>query len=58
MFVKTDKDTQEEVAISNSEMTKVLKRDITSNLVDDTISDMTMGAYIHRDQVPSYKHKP
>ena len=57
MFVKTDKKTQEDVVISSTQMTEILERDVTKNLVDDTLTDMAMGAYIHRDQVATYKYK-
>ena len=57
MFVKTDKKTQEEVIISSTEMTHILERDVSKNLVDDTLTDMAMGAYTHQDQVATYKYK-
>ncbi|MDX8388512.1 MAG: N-carbamoyl-L-amino acid amidohydrolase [Ghiorsea sp.] len=57
MFVKIDKKTKEEVIISSTEMTIVLERDVKDNLVDDTLTDMVISAYEHRDQVASYKYK-
>jgi hypothetical protein len=57
MFVKIDKKTKAEVIISSTEMTNILERDVSDNLVDDTITDMVLGAYDHRDQTSIYKYR-
>jgi len=57
MFVKIDKKTKEEVVISSTEMTNILERDVADNLVDDTLTDMVISAYEHRDQTSIYKYK-
>ena len=57
MFVKIDKKTRQEVVISSTEMTLVLERDIKDNLVDDTLTEMVVSGYEHRDQTSTYKYK-
>jgi len=57
MFVKIDKKTKKEIIISSTEMTIILERDVANNLVDDTLTDMVLGAYQHRDQQSIYKYK-
>jgi len=57
MFVKIDKKTKAEVVISSTEMTNILERDVASNLVDDTLTDMVTSAYQHRDKASIYKYK-
>jgi len=57
MFVKIDKKTHKEVVISSTEMTNILERDLSANLVDATLTDMVMGAYDHKDREAIYKYK-
>lgn len=57
MFVKIDKKTRVEVVISSTEMTNILERDISANLVNSTLTDMAMGAYEHQDRESLYKYK-
>ncbi|MDX8381939.1 MAG: N-carbamoyl-L-amino acid amidohydrolase [Ghiorsea sp.] len=57
MFVKMNKKTKEETIISSTEMTNILERDVADNLVDDTLTDMVISAYEHRDQTSIYKYK-
>ena len=57
VFIKVDKQTKKEVVISSTEMTNILERDVSNNLVDDTLTDMVLGAYQHRDREAIYKYK-
>ncbi len=57
MFVKIDKKTRKESIISSTEMTNILERDISANLVNSTLTDMAMGEYQHMDKEALYKYK-
>jgi len=57
MFVKIDKKTHEETIISSTDMTLVLERDIKDNQVDDTLTEMVISGYEHKDKTAIYRYK-
>lgn len=56
MFVKIDKKTLQEVAISSEEMVLVLEADLKPQVIDDTLTDMVCGRYEHSNAVATYKY--
>jgi len=43
--------------MSSTEMTVILERDVKDNLVDDTLTDMVVSGYEHRDRTALYRYK-
>jgi len=58
MFIKIDKNTLEEQAISSEEMVKVLENDMKPKFVDEALTDIVSGSYEHANAFATYKYKP
>ena len=58
MFIKTNKKTGQEEAISSEEMVSVLEDDLRkSDDVDEVLTEIVMGTYEHSNATATYKYK-
>ncbi len=57
MFIKTDKNSQEEEIINSEEMVNVLENDMKPKFVDEVLTDMVSGSYEHGNAFATYKYK-
>jgi len=57
MFVKIDKKTLQEVAITSEDMVLVLEADLKPQVVDEALTDIVCGRYEHSNASAMYKYK-